>query len=234
MSKVALSVTYFVLDYNGLAEWVSDDDATDLALHPALCQLLFESQSPQLVSTVFSGRRVQPDHMTSPLDWFATGYCIALCDTTSSWIARFEHSPRCLYAFSSGLHYLSSRIGKTSGALSKLSIIIFDKPISPFLEAFASLFPYTQAITVMNLIGDLHSNNRGVPVLQELSHYCPKLRTLTLPRLHPPYSSLPHLPQHTLEKLFITLPLMKDDSVLGNHLQQYQSLKCLSLECNTK
>ena len=34
--------------------------------------------------------------------------------------------------------------------------------------------------------------------------------------LHPPYSSLPHLP-HTLDTLDITLPLMKDDSVLGRH-----------------
>ena len=69
----------------------SSPDDEPIKPHPSLCQLLFESQSPQLVSTVFSGRRVQPDYeeMTSPLDWFATGYCIAHSDTTSSWSVQF-------------------------------------------------------------------------------------------------------------------------------------------------
>ena len=80
---------------------------------PSLCQLLFESQSPQLVSTVFSGRSVQPyyDKMTSPLDWFATGYCIAHSDTTSSWSVGFRDTLQCLQAFSSGLHYTSKLPG---------------------------------------------------------------------------------------------------------------------------
>ena len=174
--------------------------------------------------------------MFSTLDWFVIGYCIAQCDTTSSWNARFQHSPRCLYAFSSGLHYssTSSRIGKT-GSLTKLSILVLYEPISPFLEAFDALFPYTQAITFMNLTGDLHSDDRGAHVLlQQLSHFCPKLQHLDLPRLHPPYLSLPHLPLQTLDTLYITLPLMKDDSTLGDHLQQYQSLKYLILMCKTK
>ena len=65
-----------------------------ISAHPALCQLLFESQSPQLVSTVFSGRRVEPyfRKITSPLDWFVMGYCIAHCDTTSSWSVYIEDS----------------------------------------------------------------------------------------------------------------------------------------------
>ena len=208
--------------------------------HPALCQLLFECQSPQLVSTVFSGRRVGPYNLkiTSPLDWFVIGYCIAHCDTTSSWRVYLENSIQCLQAFSSGLHYSSTttthcRIEKP-GSLTELDILVVENNlISPFLEAFHSLYPYTQAITILHLNGDLHSDDKGFPVLQELSHYCPKLRTLTLPTLHPPYSSLPHLP-HTLDTLDITLPLMKDDSVLGRHLQQYNSLKHLILYGDNK
>ena len=227
-------ITRLITQWAGVL--ISDDHDELILAHPALCQLLFECQSPQLVSTVFKGRRVKPynSKMTSPLDWFVLGYCIAHCDTTSSWSdVVVENSSQCLQAFSSGLHYSSTsgthcRIGKT-GSLTEMEILVHDEPISPFLEAFRSLYPYTQAITYLTLRGDLHSDHdRGFPVLQQLFHYCPKLQYLQLPRLHPPYTSLPHLP-HTLGILIISLPLMTDDSILGHHLRQYQSLKCLIL-----
>ena len=177
--------------------------------------------------------------MTSPLDWFATGYCIAHSDTTSSWSVVFMNiassaSPQCLQAFSSGLHYSSTTTHRSegTGSLTELTLSTYylDKSVSPYLEIFPSLFPYSQAITVLTLCGDLCSDDRGVPVLQQLSHYCPQLRELHLPRLRPPYLSLvPQLPQHTLDTLYLTLPLMKDDSVLGHHLQQCLALKYLIL-----
>ena len=172
--------------------------------------------------------------MTSPLDWFATGYCITHSDTTSSWSVEFkDDSPQCLQAFSSGLHYSSTTTHRSggTGSLTELTLSIdSDDPISPYLETFPSLFPYSQAITELELLGYLCSDDRGVPVLQQLSHYCPRLRQLTLPTLHPPYLSLvPQLPQHTLDTLSLRLPLMKDDSVLGRHLQQCLALKHLIL-----
>ena len=181
------------------------------------------------MSTVFSGRRVQIDdyEMNSPLDWFTTGYCITHSDTTSSWSVEFNDSPpQCLQAFSSGLHYSSTTTHRSegTGSLTKLTCV------SPYLEIFPSLFPYSQAITELKLYGDLCSDDRGVPVLQQLSHYCPRLRVLRLPRLRPPYlSQVPQLAQHTLDTLRLYLPLMKDDSVLGHHLQQCLALKHLYL-----
>ena len=174
--------------------------------------------------------------MTSPLDWFATGYCIAHSDTTSSWSVEFgtllsPPSPQCLQAFSSGLHYSSTTTHRSggTGSLTELTINIYSPP-SPYLETFPSLFPYSQAITDLMLRGVLCSDDRGVPVLQQLSHYCPRLRELELPTLRPPYLSLvPQLPQHTLDTLSLRLPLMKDDSVLGHHLQQCLALKHLTL-----
>ena len=177
------------------------------------------------MSTVFSGRRVQPARykITSPLDWFATGYCIAHSDTTSSWSMEFgtilsTPSPQFLQAFSSGLHYSSTTTHRSggTGSLTELALSTnSDNPVSPYLETFPSLFPYSQAITKLQLYGHLCSDDRGVPVLQQLSHYCPRLRELRLPTLHPPYLSLvPQLPQHTLDTLTLVLPLMKDDSIL--------------------
>ena len=185
---------------------------------------------------MFSGRRVQLDRyqITSPLDWFATGYCISDSDTTSSWSVKFkDDSPQCLQAFSSGLHYSSTTTHRSggTGSLTKLTLITDnDDPVSPYLETFPSLFPYSQAITKLQLYGDLCSDDRGVPVLQQLSHYCPRLRELMLPTLCPPNLSLvPQLPQHTLDTLTLVLPLMKDDSILGHHLQQCLALKHLIL-----
>ena len=187
------------------------------------------------MSTVFSGRRVQNYHysMSSPLDWFTTGYCITHSDTTSSWSVEFFNSPQCLQAFSSGLHYSSTATHRSegTGSLTELTLMTIPyEPLSPYLEIFPSLFPYSQAITELMLWGYLCSDDRGVPVLQQLSHYCPRLWVLRLPELHPPYlSQVPHLPQHTLDTLTLNLPLMKDDSVLGHHLQQCLALKHLTL-----
>ena len=192
---------------------------------------------------MFSGRRVKPAYYrsTSPLDWFSTGYCITHSDITTLWsvefsVGVFSPSPQCLQAFSSGLHSSSTTTHRTEGTGSLTELILNTQhfsPISPYLEIFPSLFPYSQAITVLMLYGNLCSDDRGVPVLQQLSHYCPQLRKLHLPRFHPPYLSLvPQLPQHTLDTLHLTLPLMKDDSVLCLLLQQCLALKHLSLESN--
>ena len=142
-------------------------------------------------------------------------------------------SPQCLQAFSSGLHYSSTTTHRTEGTGSLTELILYTDflyPVSYHLDIFPSLFPFSQAITEMWLRGNLCSDDRGVPVLQQLSHYCPQLRKLRLPTLHPPYLSLvPQLPQRTLDTLHLTLPLMKDDSVLRHHLQQCLALKHLIL-----
>ena len=164
--------------------------------------------------------------MSSPFDWFVTGYCITYSDTTSLWNVEFRFdSPQCLQAFFSGLHYSSVSIHKNmgTGTIEKLHILGL---ASECLKVFPHLYPYTEAITDLYVHSELHSGDGGVPVLQQLSHYCPRLRELALPELHPPYLSLvPQLPQDTLHTLYLTLPLMKDDSVLVPHLQQCQALK---------
>ena len=109
-----------------------------------------------------------------------------------------------------------------------LQILIF---LSLHILRPSPLYSHTHRLSqYCELLGDLCSDDRGVPVLQQLSHYCPRLRELILPRLRPPYLSLvPQLPQHTLDTLTLRLPLMKDDSVLGHHLQLCLALKHLTL-----
>ena len=99
----------------------------DVKPHPSLCQLLFESQSPQLVSTGFSGRRVHVSHIKmTPLDLFATGYCIAHSDTTSSWNVQLDKTysactSQHLQAFSSGLHYSTTTTHVGTGSLTEMT-----------------------------------------------------------------------------------------------------------------
>ena len=198
----------------------------DQLVHPSLFQLLFESQSPQLVPTILSGKRFLILNYTSPLDYFATGYCIAHSDATTSWYVHFDDSPQSFQAFSHGLHYSPTTTYESTIELS----LVTNNSLSPYFEIFPSLYPYTQAITVLSLHGGLCSSNESVSVasvLQQLSHYCPRLRKLTLPRLQP-LSLVPQLPQLTLEELCLFLPLMKDESVLGHHLQQCLA-QCLAL-----
>ena len=211
--------------------WTSLSGDKEIKFHPSLCHLLFEARSPQLVSSVFSRRRVQPDlgEMNTILDWFATGYCIAHSDNTSSWNVEFDqHSPRCLQMLATGLHYSSTIKSGSIGSLNKVTLNVSD--LSSYLEIFPSLYPYTQTITSLVLNTDLHPSDEGVPLLRRLSHYCPKLENLFLPRLYPPYLSAKlKFPQRTLVSLHLTLPLMSDDTAVGNLLQQCKALKQISL-----
>ena len=173
--------------------------------------------------------------MNVPLDWFATGYCIAHSDATSQWCIDFNSlsTPRCIKAFCSGLH--SSTIKKYGSITSLIISPKFTKEscISGYLANFRSIFPYTKEIESLMLYGELFSdsNNVSANVLQKLSDFCPKLTSLTLPRLHLPYllSLVPQFPRHTLNSLFLTLPFMKDDSALVPELQQCLALKRLRL-----
>ena len=192
-------------------------------VHPSLCQLLFECQSPDLVSTVFSGKILSPHCENSPLNWFTTGYCIAHSDATSSWNLDCRDA-QCFKALFSGLHYSSV----TPQAAIELFLLT-----NLFSSYFQSLHPYTQAVTQLSVFGnDLDTGCKDI--VQCLSYYCPRLKRLILGRLQPPYLSLvPQFPQQTLQDLTLWLPLMKDDMNLGFYLVgQCTLLKRLCLAAN--
>ena len=192
-------------------------------VHPSLCQLLFECQSPDLASTVFSGKRLSPHCENSPLNWFTTGYCIAHSNATSSWNLDCRDA-QCFKALSSGLRY--------SSVTPQAAIELF-LPTNLFSSCFQSLHPYTEAVTQLRVFGDnLDTGCKGI--VQRLSYYCPRLKGLTLGGLQSPYLSLvPQFPQQTLQDLTLWLPLMKDDMYLGFYLvKQCTLLKCLCLAAN--
>ena len=61
-----------------------------------LCQLLFEAQSPQLVSKIFAYTSVDNKFGgRSSLDWFVYGYCVANSDQSSTWFLKFFQTKNC-------------------------------------------------------------------------------------------------------------------------------------------
>ena len=217
--------------------WIDQEglfSQTSLLWSSGLCQLLFESQSPNLVSDIFSGRKVTlSDNVSSPLDWFVTGYCIAHSDSTSLWDVWFTNHPhQCLQAFSFGLHYSSctQHMHQRTGIIHDL-ILRNTKNATEFaqyLDVFDHLDTYIQEVTTLHFAGTMQPGKNGVPVLHELSRYCPKLKSLRLPELLSPLlTRVPQFPYNTLETLLLSLPLLKDDNDLVPLLKQCSVLKCL-------
>lgn len=189
--------------YNGIS-----DHMVMYHFHPAICHAVFESQCPQLVFTMFcAGKVFSPDanEMSSPFDWFTTGYCIAHSDALASWDLyyddRVNHIPQHLQMLSTGLHY-SPTATNTNPSIRMTANVSF---LPELLQVFPSLYPNTQAITELGLFGELQSGD-GVHVLQEIYSFCPRLQSLS-----------------------VWLPLMKDISTFGKCLLQCHHLYDLTL-----
>ena len=121
-----------------------------------VCQLLFEGQSPQLVSKIFAYTSVDIDY-GHPLDRFVYGYCVANSDQSSTWFLRFFSNEE-LQSFSDGMHY-SVATADWDEKYKPLITMEFLKqyPCSVFFEVFNSLYPFTRAMNRFHeTLGVLH------------------------------------------------------------------------------
>lgn len=178
---------------------------------PAICHLLFESQSPEMVSTVFSaGERFSPDpaKMATPLDWFTTGYCISYSHTLAFWNvtysdSQYRHIPQYLQMLSAGLRYTSA----TTEVSITMSVTIYQSLLE-CLRVFPSAI-CTLAITELWLYSEHLLGGDAICVLQRISVFCPWLQTLV-----------------------VGLPLTKDDRVFGRSLVMCSQLRDLTLKAH--
>ena len=181
---------------------------------PAICHLLFESQSPEMVSKVFSGREsfsLNPKKMTTSLDWFTTGYCIAHSHILASWKltysdSLYQHIPQYLQMLSAGLCY-SPNTARASVSI-RMSVNLF-RSLPECLQVFPSIC--TQAITDLVLYSELQLGDDAICVLQRISLFCPWLR-----------------------RLLVFLPLTEDDSAFGRCLVLCKHLSDLALRSHKK
>ena len=181
---------------------------------PAICHLLFESQSPEMVVTVFFERErfsPNPKKMTTPLDWFTTGYCIVHSHTLASWSltyddSYYQHIPQHLQMLSAGLCYSPTT---TSASVSITMSVTLYRSLPECLQVFPSIC--TQAITELWLYSKHQLGGDAICALQRISLFCPWLQTL-----------------------LVCLPLTEDDSAFGRCLVLCRQLSSLTLRSHDK
>ena len=176
-----------------------------------------------------------PRMSLSPLDWFTTGYCISLSDTSSFSLMCIYFIPECLRMLATGLHYshIIKHTSEGTGSLKGLGLWSnINDDTSQCLDILPSLYPYTQSMTSLALLGVLSSDDTGVHVLQQLPHLCPQLVNLSFPSINSPenmllvFQTLPQL--RSLEKLL--LPQMDHDTNVCQQLLVCPSLKQLEIK----
>ena len=191
-----------------------------------ICQLLFETQSSQIVSNVFGHRRLEVNlGLNNHFDWFAIGYCIVNSDKTSSWNIPDVESPQELKLLSDGLHYFNWEQQSSS----KLAInMTIRTSANEYFKIFPMLYPFTKAILHLNLSHPTYLDDDGFSVLQNLSHFCPNMQTLYLLLDFESFVFIesPRLPKETLVTIGLALPQF---SVVVDSLHEYPKLRELHL-----
>ena len=202
------------------------NDSNAIYIGP-MCQLLFEAQSSQYVSKVFKNRRLEVDlSLNDHFDWFVIGYCVVNSDNTSSWTIPDVESPRELQLLSDGLHYSNTCINWDQSAVRLAINMTVRKLANEYFKIFPKLYPFTQAISHLTLHHSTYLDDDGFSVLQNLSHYCPNLKSLHLLYDSFVLTETPQLPKDSLVTIGLALPRF---SVVFYSLHGYQKLRELHL-----
>ena len=211
----------------------------------SLCQLSFEAQSSQILSTMLSSRKVADIkfHLYAYDEYylFSIGYCIANSNNTSwvitsnviSKILYFSKNERYLFdlytcsckiylSISDGLYY--SLNTKDRNARLGLPSVHLRIPVEclqsvPKIRLITSV---TSKVSFDSCFRRLHSD----AVLQFISHFFPRLLSLQLPILSFTLTNSPQLPQSLVSIRGMTLPQY---NVLLDNLHKYPELEDLEI-----
>ena len=205
-----------------------------------LCQLSFEAQSPQILSTTLSSKEVVISGRFDTLDLFLIGYCIANSDNTTIWDIRWDLKMRddpenirpvftiscaaiaCFSVISDGLYYSVNTIDWNARPSVHLKIR---------LECLLQNIPKIHLLTtVTSRLDGIHSqilnSGEGFSLLQSISHFFPRLVSLQLPALSFILTDSPQLPQSLVSIRDLILPHYK---VLLDNLHEYPALEDLDI-----
>ena len=196
---------------------VDNDVDTVVSVNPGLCQVLFEAQSPELVSKLFSTGCFKPVVNTT-LDAVVTGYCISCSSPQSNWEIYFlghTHKPQHLRMLATGLHYLNKP--KNGGHITRLVLDTWDQ-LSQCIEVLPKLHPYTQELVDLQLCGKLTFGASHTDILVQVATYYPMLRKMTVISSKNSSHSWSHLilslPQLLyLETLYLAFVYLQDNSL---------------------
>lgn len=218
----------------------TDENDAPVKFHPAIFQLLFETQSHSLIASVFTKKLFspQPWEMTL-LDWFMAGYCIANSSPSSKWAVEFEHdniqTVQGLEMLVRGINY-QVLPGKKGGKIHSISLVAGDKLLQCIKEVL-DLHKYAYDLSELSLGGDLGPGRKTNMILKQIPTFFPMLSRLQVSSdqslanweaLLGGLSQLRSMKSLELEASFTE----EDAALLCEQIQQCSSLQKLTLWCN--
>lgn len=217
-----------------------DEDDSGVKFHPAIFQLLFETQSQTLISSIFTKKffRPHPWEMTI-LDWFMAGYCIANSSPSAKWAIEYEHdhvqTVQGLEMLVRGINY-QILPGKSGGKVHSLSLLGGDKLLQCVKTIF-DIHEYAHSLSELTLGGNLGPGRKTNLAIKQIPTFFPLLTRLQVSSLQS-FANwealLRGLSQlQLLQRLELEANITKKDaSLLCEQLPQCPSLKCLILWFN--
>ena len=197
---------------------------SEVKFHPAIFQLLFESQSPSLISSLFIKNTYKPHpwEMT-PMDWFVCGYCIANSSISSIWHIEYEddaiHTVSCLAMFGKGLRYQIPN--KKGGTIARISLLGGSKLLQ-CLTSIIDVHRHIHGLSELVLGGELNPGRKTGTMLKQISQAFPFLKRLQVStdvdftNWHALFMYLPSL-QH-LDALELEAVFTENNAILNNKL----------------
>ena len=170
------------LPHDLLSQFADGGSKSKVQFHPAIFQLLYETQSSSLVAAVFKKQVFAPHpwEMT-PLDWFTAGHCIASSSPSSLWNLEYEHDHihtfECLRLLGSGLNYQES--GKKGGTICSFALTAGNKLLQ-CLEALLDLQHHIQHLSEITVGGILCAGRKGVNALESIITLCLSLTRIQI------------------------------------------------------
>ena len=203
----------------------------------SLCQLSFEAQSPQILSTMLSSRKVVVIMGDNALNAFLIGYCIANSDNTTIWHIKkiasdifttrmtsthISHICTHFSNISAGLYY-SLNTTDWSARPSQPSVHL-SIPVKCLLQNIPRIHLLTSVTS--ELYGNYYEELNSGEGFQSIFHFFPRLVLLELPKLSFILTDSPQLPQSLVSIRHLTLPHYK---VLLDNLHEYPALEDLHI-----
>ena len=189
-----------------------------------VCQLLFEAQSPQLVSEIFANHTVTIE-FTSSLDSFVYGYCVANSDHSSTWYIGISFSKH-LLSFSDGMHYsVEDTADWDERYKPSIKMHLYNEmqeDVGIFFKAFTRLYPFTKAVTAFHFEFNHVYVDGHLQILHKLLHYFPRVTALELPPVrNSRFVTTTFQIPSTLTHLMLHLP---DYGLLFDNITRFQDL----------
>ena len=151
--------------------------------NPHFFQVLFETQSRDLTTKLFTNGNVSP-RITNPLECFVTAWCVANSDPTSQWILAFDDILVLLYflehfeRFAIGCGSIKSSYGSVVGmVLGSLKYITSQHVTAELVQSLSSLFPCLELFSFgINARDDIEQ----IPLLGSVLKLVSSLKTLMI------------------------------------------------------